>query len=214
MLPRKRKAPRHLEDGNEEAYHSFTTEEHYRIQYFEALDLAVTSIQDRFDQPGCATYKNLESLLLKVANQTDYSTELQEVSFYGDDINEVDLTTQLQILSTKFAKDFQSKKPYTLKMVLSFLRDLSAGQRVFFKQACQITHLLIVMPATNAASERSFSVMRRIKTYLRSTMKQPRLNHLMVLNVYKELLDNMDLKDIANQFVQGNEHRLTIFGTF
>ena len=79
VLPRKRKAPRHLEDGNEEAYHSFTTEEHYRIQYFEALDLAVTSIQDRFDQPGYATYKNLESLLLKVANQTDYSTELQEV---------------------------------------------------------------------------------------------------------------------------------------
>ena len=26
------------------------------------------------------TYKNLESLLLKVANQTDYSTELQEVA--------------------------------------------------------------------------------------------------------------------------------------
>ena len=150
--------------------------------------------------------------LTKISNQTDYSTELQEVVLlYGDDINEVDLTTQLQILSTKFAKDFQSKTPYTLKMVLSFLHDLSAGQRVFFKQACQIPHLLIVMPATNVASERSFSVM---KTYLRSTMKQPRLNHLMVLNVYKELLDNMDLKDIANQYVQGNEHRLTIFGTF
>ena len=32
--------------------------------------------------------------------------------------------------------------------------------------------------------------------------------------VYKEILDKIDLKDIANQFVQGNEHRLTIFGTF
>ena len=134
--------------------------------------MAVTSIQDRFDQPGYATYKNLKSLILKVANQTDYSTELQEViSFYEDGINEVDLTTQLQILSTKLAKDFQSKKPYTLKMVLSFLCDLPAGQRVFFKQACHIACLLIVMPATNAASERSFSVMRRIKTYLRSTLK-------------------------------------------
>ena len=152
--------------------------------------MAVTSIQHRFDQPGYATYKNLESLLLKVANQTDYSAEFQEV-FYGDDINEVDLATQLQILSTRFAKDFQPDKPYTLKMVLSFLRDLSAGQHVFFKQACHVARLLIVMPATNAASEQSFSVMRRIKNYLRSTMKQPRLNHLMILNVYKELLDNM-----------------------
>ena len=136
------------------------------------------------------------------------------VSFYGNDIIEVDLTTQLQILSTRFAKEFQSDKPHTLKTILSFLRDLSAGQRVFFKQVCQVARLIIVMPATNAASERSFSVMRRIKSYLRSTMTQPQLNHLMILNVYKEILDKIDLKDIANQFVQGNEHRLTIFGTF
>ena len=45
-------------------------------------------------------------------------------------------------------------------------------------------------------------------------MTQPRLNHLIILNVYKEISDKMNLKDIANQFVQGNEHRLTIFGAF
>lgn len=164
---------------------------------------------------GYATYKNLESLLCKVANQGDYSAELQEVvSFYGDDVNEVELTTQLQILSAKFAKDFQPDSPYTLKMVLSFLRDLSAGQRIFYKQVCNVARLVIVIPSTNAASERSFSVMRRIKNYLRSTMTQARLNHLMILNVYKELLDELDLKVIANLFVQGSEHRLTIFGTF
>ena len=32
-LPRKRKAPRHLEAG-EEGYHSATIEVHYRLQYF------------------------------------------------------------------------------------------------------------------------------------------------------------------------------------
>ena len=150
-----------------------------------------------------------------MANQADYSAELREVvSFYGDDITEVELTTQPEILSARFAKEIQSDKPYTLKMILSFLCDLSAGQRVFFKQVCQVARLIIVMPATNAASEHSFSVMQRIKNYLRSTMIQPRLNHLMILNVYKEISDKMDLKDIANQFVQGNEHRLTIFETF
>ena len=190
MLPRKRKAPKHLEYGDGEGYHSLTTKEHYRTQYFEAIDLAISSIQDRFDQPGYAIYKYLESLLLKVANQADYSAKLHEVvSFYGDDIHEADLTTQLQILSTKFAKEFQSEKPYTLNMVLSFLRNLSAGQRMFFKQVCQIATLIIVMPAMNAASECSFSVMRKIKSYLRSTMTQPRLNHLM-------MLDKIDLKDI------------------
>jgi len=68
------------------------------------------------------------------------------------------------------------------------------------------------MPAMNAASKRSFSVMRRIKSYLRSTMSQERLNHLMILNIYKETLDDMELKSI--EFVQGKKHRLSVFGNF
>ena len=58
------------------------------------------------------------------------------VSFYGDDFTEFDLTTQLEILSTRFAKEFQSDKPYTLRMILSFLHDLSAGQRVSSLSKC------------------------------------------------------------------------------
>jgi len=99
-------------------------------------------------------------------------------------------------------------------MVLSFLCDLSTGQRIFYEQICNVACLVIVIPATNAASECSFSVMCRIKSYLRSTMTQARLNHLMILNIYEELLDELDLKSIANLFVQGSEHRMTIFGTF
>ena len=70
------------------------------------------------------------------------------------------------------------------------------------------------MPATNAASERSFSAMRRLKTYLRSTMHQSRLNHIMLLNINKEKIDNLNINTIADEFVQGNEHRLRFFGKF
>ena len=70
------------------------------------------------------------------------------------------------------------------------------------------------MPSTNAVSERSFSAMRRLKTYLRSTMRQTRLNHVLLLNMHKERLDSLDLYIIANDFVRGNEHRLRIFGNF
>ena len=45
-------------------------------------------------------------------------------------------------------------------------------------------------------------------------MTQLRLNHLMIINIYKEALDDMDLKSITNEFVQGNEHRLSVFGNF
>ena len=57
------------------------------------------------------------------------------------------------------------------------------------------------MPAPNAMSERSFSTMKHIKSYLRSPMKQSRFNHTMVLNIYKEELDILDM--VAGLFEQG-----------
>ena len=70
------------------------------------------------------------------------------------------------------------------------------------------------MPATNAVSERSFSAMRRLKTYLRSTMSQSRLNHVMLLSINQEKVDQIDIDVTADQFVQGSEHRLRQFGKF
>jgi len=76
------------------------------------------------------------------------------------------------------------------------------------------TSYYLVMPALNAMSERSFidlSALRRVKAYLRSTMRQDRLNYLMILHVHKELTDALDL---TNEFVCGSERRLRIFGKF
>ena len=70
------------------------------------------------------------------------------------------------------------------------------------------------MPATNAVSERSFSAMRRPYTYLRTNMTQNRLNNSMVLHIHKEKTDDLSMVDIANYFVEGSEHRMSIFGKF
>ena len=67
------------------------------------------------------------------------------------------------------------------------------------------------MLATNAISERSFSAMRRIKTYLRSTMSQGRLNATMVLHVHKMLTDGLDLKSICKDFISKSDYRKTKF---
>ncbi len=215
-LPRKRKAPMRLEVGEGEHYHSPTVQDHYRQQYFEAVDLVVASIQDRFEQPGYAIYKNLEALLLKAANQQDFSSELEYVTaFYGDDFDQSELSAQLRVFGASFTKEGQhSELETTLQEALEFLWSLSEGQRVFFKQVCFLASLILVMPATNAASERSFSAMRRLKSYLRSTMGQARLNHVIVLNIYKEKLDGLNLRSTANEFVCGSEHRLRLFGDF
>ena len=80
-------------------------------------------------------------------------------------------------------------------------------------QVSKLVSLLLVMPATNAQSERSFSAVRCIKTYLRSSMSQKRLNSLMLLHVHKSETDDLDLIDVANDFIESNKHRKHFFGT-
>lgn len=210
-LPRKRKAPARYETGGEGS-HADTVEDHYRRIYFEALDLAVTCIEERFNQPGYMTYRNLEELLVKAANKEDYAKEFEEiVSFYEDDFDAMELSTQLTIFSSSFTREGSR---VTLREAIKYLQDLSAGERLFFKQVCRIAQLILVMPATNAASERSFSAMKPVKTYLRSTMGQARLNHLMTLIIYKDEAEKLDLKVVANEFIRGKEHRVRFFGNF
>ena len=70
------------------------------------------------------------------------------------------------------------------------------------------------MPATNASSERSFSALWRVKTYLRTTMTQECLNYLMIIHVHKERTDALDMKTLLNEFVDKSEHCTRIFAKF
>ena len=86
---------------------------------------------------------------------------------------------------------------------------MTAAQYAFFREVWKVAHLVLIMPATNAASERSFSaMMRRLKTYLRSTMQQRRLNNVMLLSINKDRVVKLDLTAIGEELIHGNEHRL------
>ena len=45
-------------------------------------------------------------------------------------------------------------------------------------------------------------------------MKQARLYHTMVLRIYKDMVDALDLNSVGDDFVQASEYRLTVFGKF
>ena len=51
-----------------------------------------------------------------------------------------------------------------------------------FPEFSNVAHILAVIPATSCSTERSFSALRRLKTYLRSTMGQQRVNNITLIN--------------------------------
>ena len=96
--------------------------------------------------------------------------------------------------------------------LVAFLQSLDSSRRKPLYEICTLGKLLLVMPATNAVSERSFSALKRVKMYLCSTMEDSRLNHLMMLNVYKDRTDALTLADVANDFIGAKETREQLFG--
>jgi len=63
---------------------------------------------------------------------------------------------------------------------------LSPVEHQFYDMVMKLTKIILTMPATNATRERSFSALRRMKTWLRSTMNQTNLNWCMVLHIHND----------------------------
>lgn len=57
-----------------------------------------------------------------------------------------------------------------------------------------LLQVLATLPVSVASAERSFSTLRRVKTWLRSRMTEDRLSALCLINVYNkiDILDQID----------------------
>ena len=80
-----------------------------------------------------------------------------------------------------------------------------------YLQVKNLVKLLLVSPASSAEAERSFSGLRRLKTWLRSTMGQERLNALAVCQTHQDLLDKLDMDSMVDEFISVNNRRKFVF---
>ena len=83
--------------------------------------------------------------------------------------------------------------------------------RSMFVQVESLLKLCLLSPASPCAAERSLSTFRRLKTYLRSTMTQNRLNSLMLCQIHNKYASNMD---IGNQIYRNKLHELNYLHSF
>lgn len=134
--------------------------------------------------------------------------------FYGD-FDKAELEAELLTLQQLYQSAIGSEAPI-VDSIKKALLTLSNTQRMLIKAVCRLFQLLIVLLATNATSERSFSALSRVRSCLRSTMTQARLNHLMILHYHQYLCDKLDLNSVTNEYTSRNDSRQSIhvFATF
>ena len=98
-------------------------------------------------------------------------------------------------------------------MVVSFyFKKLEPQILSLLSEVCKIVKLILVLPASNAESERSFSKMKLVKDRLRSTMNAKKLNHFMIVGHNKDIFDNLDFEEIADEFISRTDRRQKILG--
>lgn len=185
----------------------------YKHTYFEVVDYVMQAITSRFNQKGYKTLSKLEDILCnEEANLNDYDEVFE---LYGSDFSREILETQLMTLHSNLSSEVQSEKGGAkLKSIINYLKSLTMCEMQFYSEIIKLAKIILVMPATNALSERSFSALRRLKTWLRSTMHETRLNWCMILHTHYEETDELDLNVIAKEFVSRNTSRQNIFGHF
>lgn len=208
-LPRQRCPPARL-SASKNVHKYQTAEEYYRVQYFQCIDVAYTALQKRYDQPGLVQYSVLEKLLISrfspnAENKTENNVALLQ---QYPEVN----VDQFLVQQAMFQQ--QDYKCATVDDVVNQLLSMDPAVRALFSQIECLTKLLLTVPVSNAEAERSFSSLRRLKTYLRSTMQQQRLNHIAVLSVHHGLLDGIDLVKVAQEFIDRHNSRQQIFGKF
>ena len=123
QLPRRRILPRRYDDGLSSGHFHDDPMSFYKQKYYEAIDLIVSCIEERFHQPRYKIYNSLESLLMKACKQEELESELCKT--YKDDFDAALLHTQLQTLGVHKQAGTNLKNILDVK---DYLLTLSNGQ--------------------------------------------------------------------------------------
>lgn len=195
---RKRKANiRHLSDSG---YHvsaqddsDVTIETQCRNLMFEVIDCLKQQLLNRFDDIAKFAWIRL----LHVDNFGAYQNDSPEVrrlvsafsSFYAGVISDVDkVCIELKCLYTdsQVAALLVQRKVKDCAGLLKIVVDCKLQDAL--PSVWAMLHIAVTIPLTSVVCERTFSVLKRVKTFSRSTMLQTRLKHLMALAVEKDIV--------------------------
>jgi len=185
-------------------------EELFRVEYFLRLvDQAIVSLTTRFEQYK-EYQKNFGFLFTWEALQ---SLDDQGLKSSCDTLEAVpkkdgksDIDAKELYMEFKFVREFIPKERMGPIEILQFLKEHGC-----FHNATIAYRVLLTIPVTVASAERSFSKLKLLKTYLRSTMTQERLNDLAIIALEGEMLEKIDYEHIIEDFISKNTTRMMLF---
>lgn len=174
-------------------------EKFYRNYFLRIINQGIISIEERFKQLS-HHFEHFGFLYnaqtLKLMSNEDLEKHCMDLDLLlrdGDsrDINGIDLYNEIKIFCNIIDSSYNT--PLQCLQLLTKIRDSFPNLTVTLR-------ILLTMPVTTATAERSFSKLKIIKNYMRTTMTQERLSNLALLSIESDLCEQLDYSDLINSF--------------
>ncbi|XP_047140388.1 zinc finger MYM-type protein 1-like [Hydra vulgaris] len=186
-------------------------EKKLEVTFFNPLlDTCLSSINERFEQLN--EYVNIWSFLFYLDN-LPIKNELLKLCKQLQEKLTVNTKSEIdgallcdELISVQFfIKDKLSNveneintKEMTPLFVLNLIKKHCLQE--LYSNTWIVLRILLTIPVTVASGERSFSKLKLIKTYLRNTMLQDRLNSLSMLSIEQDIAENLDFSSLIRDF--------------
>lgn len=170
----------------------------FRIKSFLAMiDSLSTNLRQR-----ATAYSNIAlkfSFLCDLNASIDKITEsvTKLIEDYPDDVN-MNIVSEIDNFHTYIKQVYgnDNRKSFIDLYEIIFKDELSSA---FPNVECLI-RLFLTLPISNCSGERSFSALKRIKNYLRSSLRQEKLSDLSLLFIEQEKLEKLSFDNVIHQF--------------
>lgn len=177
---------------------STNCKEYYKLNlYIQFLDHVKTQLCDRFTK-----HKYLISSLQKLIPSrclTINPQDLEEcITFYA---------TILPQAATFNAEFFiwQSKWKTVIEKPNSAIESFFKCNKSFFPNIHKLLQILATLPVSTSTPERTFSTLRRLKTYLRNSTGNTRLTGLALMSIHRDI--NLNVDDVIDRFSKSEGKR-------
>ena len=173
------------------------------------VDQAITSLTKRFEQ-----YQEYEKIFGFLFNPEKW--------FSLDDMT-------LNNYCSSFTNTFNKGENFhvsgdELFMELKLLREVMPKEIIYpidilnylmrancFPSAIIVYRILLTIHITVASAERSFSKLKLLKSYLRTTMIQERLNGLAMIAIENDIPEKIKFNDLVDDFASKRPRRMALF---